>query len=138
VEIAPGVEIPVERDVIRSVSEAEAPDLGRFEVTRDPADRWKYRTPTLRNVALTAPYMHDGSLRTLREVIDFYDRGGEPHEGLDPLVHPLALTAREKNALVAFLESLTGDNVDKLTRDARSAPVGNPALPPGHEKPEAP
>ena len=56
-------------------------DDGRFEVTRQPRDRWAYKTPSLRNVALTAPYMHDGSLATLSEVIEFYDRGGDRQSG---------------------------------------------------------
>jgi cytochrome c peroxidase len=126
VELAPGVTAPLDRAAVDSVGEPPAPDLGRFEVTGDPADRWKIKTPTLRNVALTAPYMHDGSLSTLRDVVTFYDHGGIPHEGLDPLLQPLGLTDLEAGDLVAFLESLTGENVEDLIRDARSEAVGNP------------
>ena len=86
----------------------EKPDLGRYDHTKDPADRGRFKTPGLRNVAETGPYLHDGSAKTLRDVIDIYDRGGVPNPGLDRLVLPLALTAREKADLVAFLEALTG------------------------------
>ena len=125
VEISPGIRIQVDRRVIRSVEDGRIADLGRFEITGDPADKWRFRTPSLRNVALTAPYMHDGSLRTLEEVVRFYNRGGIPHPGLDPLVRPLQLDDSEIGALVAFLESLTGDNVESLVADARKVPVGN-------------
>jgi cytochrome c peroxidase len=125
VEVSPGVVIPMDRDLVRSVGNDPLPDLGRFEVTLDPEDRWRFKTPTLRNVALTAPYMHDGSLRTLEEVVRFYSRGGVPHDGLDPLILPLHLDDREIDALVAFLESLTSPDVAELQADARSVPVGN-------------
>ena len=126
VELAPGLFTEVERAVVESVGKPVPPDLGRYRVTADPQDRWRFKTPSLRNVALTAPYMHDGSLSTLREVVEHYDRGGVPHEGLDPRIRPLGLTEAEKDDLVAFLESLTGSNVAELVEDARSAPVGNP------------
>ncbi len=96
-------------------------DEGRFEVTRLQEDRWAYKTPSLRNVALTAPYMHDGSLATLREVIEFYARGGIDNPGKDPLLQPLQLSPEEKQALEAFLRALTGDNVDQLAAEARAA-----------------
>lgn len=95
-----------------------ATDLGRETVTHDRADRFKYRTPMLRGVALTAPYMHDGSLASLEDVVRFYNAGGLPNPGLDPLIHPLGLTDEEIASLVAFLESLTGDNLDVLAREA--------------------
>jgi cytochrome c peroxidase len=125
VTLAPGQSTLVAAQVARQVGEPRAPDLGRYEMTRDPADRWRYRTPSLRNVALTAPYMHDGSLATLAEVIGFYDRGGAPNPGLDPRIHPLHLSAQEAGDLVAFLESLTGSDVEALVADAESAPIGN-------------
>ena len=78
----------------------------------------------LRNVELTAPYMHDGSLATLRDVVLFYDRGGVPNDVLDPLIAPLGLDDREVDDLVAFLRSLTGSNVDALVADAHAAPIG--------------
>jgi len=126
VEIAPGRVVRLDRDVVRSVGEPPVADLGRFEVTGDPADRHRFRTPSLRNVALTAPYMHDGSLRTLEEVVRFYDRGGVPHPGLDPRIQPLGLSDADVAALVAFLTSLTSPEVAALIDDARSVEVGNP------------
>lgn len=125
VEVAPGQVIPFSRKLIRSISEPRPPDLGRFEVTTDPRDKWRFKTPGLRNVSLTAPYMHDGSLRTLEDVVRFYARGGIPHEGLDPLIQPLELTNEEVAALVAFLESLTSPGIDELQADARSVAVGD-------------
>jgi len=125
VEVSPGRTMAFDRTLIRSFSDARSPDAGRFEVTLDPADRWRFKTPGLRNVALTAPYMHDGSLRTLDEVVRFYDRGGVPHEGLDPMIGPLGLGDEEIAALVAFLEGLTSSDVAALRSDARSVGVGN-------------
>lgn len=83
-------------------------DTGRFKVTGVEADRYAFKTPTLRNVSLTAPYMHDGSVRTLREVIDFYNGGGGGQWPKSPLLRKLELTEKEKQDLEAFLESLTG------------------------------
>ena len=86
-------------------------DVGRYAVTHEPTDKGKFRTPTLRNVALTAPYMHDGSLRTLEDVVDFYNRGGGKSPYVkDALIVPLHLTAPEKKDLVDFLKSLTGES----------------------------
>jgi cytochrome c peroxidase len=82
-------------------------DLGRFEVTGRDEDRGAFRTPTLRDVALTAPYMHDGSLATLSDVIEHYDKGGRPNPFLDPDIRSLHLSAQNKRDLVTFLESLT-------------------------------
>ena len=92
----------------------------RFEVSGNDADRWAYRTPGLRNVALTAPYMHDGSLATLEEVIALYQRGGIDHRTKSALLQPLALTDEEARSLAAFLRTLTGANVTKLAQRARS------------------
>ncbi len=125
VQLAPGVFVEVPEEIIAQVSEPPPADLGRYEITQDPADRWKFKTPSLRNLALTAPYMHDGSLRSLREVVAFYNRGGAPNPLLDPRLHPLGLTDDEMNALVAFLESLTGGNLPTLVTDALAAPVGD-------------
>ena len=83
-------------------------DAGRFEFTRHPDDRGRFKTPSLRNVAATAPYMHDGSFATLDAVVDFYDRGGGPNPRLDRLIRPLRLSSEERRSLVAFLSSLTG------------------------------
>lgn len=93
VQLAPGVFTEIAESEARSFSEPGQDDLGRFEITQDPADRWAYRTPGLRNVALTGPCMHDGSLATLEEVVDFYDRGGIANPTLDPRIRPLNLTA---------------------------------------------
>jgi cytochrome c peroxidase len=123
--IAPGEEIVVKGSVVADASEPTPNDLGLYEITEDPDDRWKYRTPSLRNVALTAPYMHDGSLSTLGQVIEFYNRGGIKNELLDPLIRPLNLSGKEMIQLQAFLETLTGDNVDVLVADAFAVPVGN-------------
>jgi cytochrome c peroxidase len=84
-------------------------DAGRAEWTgRDP-DRGRFATPSLRDVACTAPYMHDGSLPTLEAVVAFYSAGGRPNPNLDPEVRPLHLTGRDRRALVAFLMTLTGE-----------------------------
>ena len=83
-------------------------DDGRFAVSRSERDRGKFKTPTLREIANTAPYMHDGSIATLAEVVDFYDGGGRPNKNLFPTIRPLNLTPEEKQALVKFLESLSG------------------------------
>jgi cytochrome c peroxidase len=126
VQLAPGVFTSIDREVVERVGTPQQSDLGRYEVTLDPSDRWRYKTPTLRNVALTAPYMHDGSFSTLREVVLFYDQGGHVYDNLDPLITPLYLSEEEIEALVAFLNTLTGDNIQELVTDARSEPIGNP------------
>ncbi len=126
VELEPGVYTVLSHDVIATVSEPAKPDLGRFEVTGDAADRFAYKTPSLRHVALSAPYMHDGSLATLADVVRFYNGGGRRNPGLDPLIRPLGLSESEIGDLVAFLESLTGADIADLVRDARSVAIGNP------------
>ena len=120
VQLAPGVFADVSAGELTSVSEALQDDTGRFEVTKRPADRWAYRTPGLRNIALTAPYMHDGSLLTLEAVVDYYQRGGAEHPGKDTLVQPLQLSGMEKRNLVSFLRTLTGDNTVLLAQQARA------------------
>ena len=125
VQLAPGVFVEVPEEIIAQVSEPPPADLGRYEITQDPADRWKFKTPGLRNVALTAPYMHDGSLRSLREVVAFYNRGGVANPLLDARLRPLGLDDEEMDALVAFLESLTAGNLPLLVADALAAPVGD-------------
>ena len=125
VQVSPGRFISIKKSVIDTVSNPEMADLGLYEVTQKPADRWRYRTPGLRNIELTAPYMHDGSLATLNQVVDFYNQGGIGNENQSPLVKSLNLTKQEKKDLVLFLKSLTGDNVERLVSDALSTPVGN-------------
>jgi len=83
-------------------------DEGRFGATGKTEDRGAFKTPTLREIARTAPYMHDGSLASLDEVIDYYDRGGNASPGRDVELRPLRLTIAEKQALAAFLRSLSG------------------------------
>jgi cytochrome c peroxidase len=104
VQIAPGETITVSSDVVADATEPRPSDLGLYEITEDPEDRWKYRTPSLRNVALTAPYMHDGSISGLAAVIEFYDRGGVENPLRDPRILPLGL---------------------RLVADAFTVPVGN-------------
>ena len=126
VQLAPGVFATLPRAAIDAVTQHKPPnDLGLYRVTENPGDRWKFRTQTLRNISLTAPYMHNGRFDTLREVIDFYDRGGVPNELLSPLIRPLGLTAPEKQDLEAFLHSLTGGNVPDIVADAFAAPIGD-------------
>ena len=128
VQLAPGVFVDVKSELINSVSQTRKTmrnDLGRYEVTENPNDLWKYLTPTLRNIELSAPYMHNGQLTTLEEVIDFYDKGGIQNPRLSPLIKALALNQQEKQALVAFLKTLTGANVAELTRDAFAALIGD-------------
>lgn len=83
-------------------------DVGRFGITKQRADMGAFKTPGLRSIALTGPYMHDGSEATLDAVIELYDRGGNRNPNLDPAMVPLNLTAREKADLVEFMKALTG------------------------------
>jgi cytochrome c peroxidase len=122
--LAPGRPEHIKTDLPQTTGTDKPRDLGRYEVTNLPADRWRYRTPTLRNIALTAPYMHDGSLPSLRDVLLFYNQGGVPNEVLDPLISPLGLSDAEIDDLLTFLQSLTGANVDALVSDAFAAPIG--------------
>ncbi len=93
--------------------DAENPDLGRFVVTGEEADQGAFRTPTLRNIAQTAPYMHDGSLRTLREVVEHYNKGGTKNAWLSEKIFPLGLTEQERQDVVRFMEeALTGTITD--------------------------
>jgi cytochrome c peroxidase len=84
------------------------PDIGREAVTKDEKDRGKFKTPGIRNVANTYPYMHDGQTPTLEAVIELHNKGGIPNSDLDPLIKPLGLTDTEKKDLLAFLKALTG------------------------------
>ncbi len=95
--------------------EGELLDLGRAEVTGKEEDRGAFKTPTLREVTRTAPYMHDGSLATLDDVIEFYNRGGNPNPHLDPELRPLHLKEEEKEALLAFLKRLSGTITEGLS-----------------------
>jgi cytochrome c peroxidase len=96
-------------------------DLGRWYRTRDPADIGRFRTPSLRELRYTAPYMHNGVFATLAEVVDFFDRGAGDTPNKSALLQPLGLSDAEKSDLVAFLEALSMD--EPLV-------VATPALPP--------
>ena len=90
------------------VSWAKKPlDQGRYEVTLKEEDRGKFKTPTLRALTWTAPYMHDGSFASLEDVVEFYSRGGSANPNLDPSLVPLGLSKREMQSLVAFLKALS-------------------------------
>ena len=100
-------------------------DLGRYEVTRRTQDKWRYRTPTLRNITLTAPYMHDGSMASLKDVISHYMRAESDDPNLDPRIKPFVLSNAEVNQLVIFLTSLTSLHIDELIEDAPQVPIGD-------------
>ena len=85
------------------------PDLGRYIITMDEKDKGAFKTPTVRNVTLTAPYMHDGSQATLEEVVEWYDKGGHPNPNLSDKIKKLNLTAQEKKDLVEYMKALTGE-----------------------------
>lgn len=123
--IAPGIYLEVDEEIMEAVGDGELGDVGLYEVTQNPADRWLYRTPSLRNISLTSPYMHDGSMETLEQVVEFYNQGGYVNEELDPLIRPLNLSAEEIGDLVTFLETLTGDNIEEIVMDAFASPVGD-------------
>ncbi len=126
VQLAPGVFVNVDTEIIDSVRQSpKQNDVGLYTITQNPFDRWKFRTPILRNVALTAPYMHDGAFTNLRKVVEFYNQGGVPNELLSPLISPLNLTEQEIDQLVAFMLSLTGDNIEILVADGFAAPIGD-------------
>ncbi|HEX3854635.1 MAG TPA: cytochrome c peroxidase, partial [Polyangiaceae bacterium] len=94
------------------------PDPGRQRLTLKDSDFGKFRVPTLRNIAVSAPYMHDGSLATLADVVEHYDQGGSGSPNTDPTLHALGLSDHDKRDLIAFLESLTDD---EFLTDARLA-----------------
>lgn len=83
-------------------------DVGRFQFRQVAALKGAFKTPTLRDIELTAPYFHNGVASTLREVVDYYDKGGEDRSNVSPEVRPLNLSEQEKDDLVAFLRALTG------------------------------
>lgn len=85
------------------------PDLGRYAITKKDEDWGAFKVPTLRESASSHPYMHDGSLATLEEVVDYYDKGGIPGRNLHPQMRPLHLSESDKKALVAFLHALSGE-----------------------------
>ena len=117
-------------------TQAQKPDTGHMEVTKDEKDFGKFKTPTLRNIALTSPYMHDGSESTLASVVDLYEKGGIKNKNLDPLIQPLGLTPEEKEDLVTFMkEGLTRELDVPVPAEPPAAPpaerVGEPLAPQG-------
>lgn len=125
VQVSPGVFVEVPKQQLTGLDIQKPSDLGYYEVTQNPNDRWVYKTPSLRNISLTAPYMHNGSLATLEEVVSFYNKGGIANENLSPLIKPLNLSEAESADLVFFLKALTGSNVNNLVSDAFAAPIGD-------------
>ena len=93
-------------------------DLGRYLVTRQLKDVGAFKTPSLRDVELTTPYMHDGSVKTLLDAVRFYNRGGERNPALAAKIRPLGLTEGEMSDLVEFLRALTSDDVLRQTQSA--------------------
>ena len=123
VQLAPGIFVVPTVD-----AETETfTDDGRYEVTGLEADKWRYRTPSLRNVALTSPYMHDGSIATLEGVVAFYAKGGGGDPAQDSRTRSVQLMQADQEALVAFLRTLTSSHVDALVSDARSVTIGERA-----------
>jgi cytochrome c peroxidase len=90
---------------------AKKPDPGRYAITKLDGHQGAFKTPTLREIANTAPYMSDGSLKTLEEVVEFYDKGCQNNKWLSPKVKPLNLTEQEKKDLVEFMKALSGEVV---------------------------
>ena len=95
------------------LTQKDVSELGRFVVTLDMEDIGRFKTPGLRNIAVTAPYMHDGSIETLEEVIELYNQGGEENPMLDSGIRPLKLTETEKADLVEFMKALTSPSFSK-------------------------
>jgi len=94
----------------------EKPDIGREEVSKDPKDRGAFKTPTVRNVALSGPYMHDGSLNTLEEVVEWYAKGGHPNPSLSDKIKKLNLTDQDKKDLVEFMKQGCTGEFPKVAR----------------------
>jgi cytochrome c peroxidase len=115
----------------RLAIETDLSELGRFVVTRNRADIGAFKSSQVRNVGITAPYMHDGSMGTLWDVIDHYNKGGEPNAYLDGGIEPLALSEKEVDQLVAFLFALTDvrfdpDNKAEMARQRKIAAAQRP------------
>ena len=111
---------------VKVLGDKRTSELGRFAISRDFEGLGAFKTPTLRNVAVTAPYMHDGSLATLKDVVVHYNNGGVTKEG-DPVndflsggIRPLSLTDQEIDDLVSFMEALTSPEFASLPSGART------------------
>lgn len=94
------------------------PDLGRYVITHQEKDWGAFKTPTLRETSKSSPYMHDGTLHTLEDVINYYNEGGIKNKNLHPLIHPLNLTEEEKKALISFLMALNGEGWQQVSPPA--------------------
>ena len=94
----------------------EKPDIGREDTTKEPKDRGAFKTPTIRNVALSAPYMHDGSQKTLEEVVEWYAKGGHPNPNLDEKIKKLELSDQDKKDLVEFMTQGCTSDFPKVER----------------------
>ena len=92
-------------------------DLGRYNESKSDFDKGTFKTPGLRSITQSAPYMHNGTEATLKDVIEFYDRGGDIKENLSPFITPLGLTAQEKKDLVEFLIALDGEPIEVIFPD---------------------
>ena len=115
-------------------SKGKFADIGRYEISpvgaKDPSEMGAFKTPTIRDIARTAPYMHDGSQKTLMDVVEHYDKGGIANPYLDPDMKVLNLTPQEKADLVAFMEALNGELIQVSLPTLPAGPDGkspNPA-----------
>lgn len=127
----PGSRALFSDDRFHNVGTGTPEDRGRAEVTGADGDAGAFRTPSLRNAAVTGPYMHDGSRRTLGDVVDFYDRGGGDGVGtVDPGLRPLHLSKPDRQALVAFLCALTSAEYEE---EAGDATIADPACEENHD-----
>jgi cytochrome c peroxidase len=108
VQLVPGLSARLEPQALARIGVIDEPDQGRFEVTGRRKDLRAFRTPTLRNVSLTAPYMHDGSFDTLEQVIDHYAAGGSLGDpAQDPFIQAFTISDDDRQSLVSFLQALT-------------------------------
>lgn len=109
------------------VRDGQPTDLGRFNVTKNQSEKGAFKTPSLRNIAQTGPYFHDGSRKTLKDAVDFYVGGGNSNPYLDKEIHVLDfLSGQERADLVAFLESLTGVMPPNVGPPAKRRPPSKP------------
>jgi cytochrome c peroxidase len=119
---------PTDATALNSFAHAEGfAELGRYLVTKEAKDLGAFKTPSLRDVELTAPFMHNGSEKTLFDVVKFYNRGGEANAYLDEKMGPLNLSYEEMNCLVEFLRALTSD--DTLRQAQTLKPQTRTAIP---------
>jgi len=125
ISINPNITFHIDQEIINSVCLPIQVDIGWHEVTDKPKDRWKFRTSSLRNVAITPPYMHDGGFATLEEAIDFYNQGGSGHSMQDKRILPINLLNQEKIDLKNFLKSHTSSELNCLIAETRSADLDN-------------